>query len=232
MANDLRRSDPWLAEPFPAGPMQPLITPFGARSEDKLEEKPQWQHALDEFGQLLSAEIPHDPRARLFAMRMENSSYAEHFYEGFWRGYLAGGLRGAADTIGELQNLIATYTGEPPALTLALINEVARYMFEGDPKISNDTRYVLETSEMVTLLKLLAVLSVKNSWKGFLEDVDLLAADLIRACKQAIQESGREWLDEFLSANGNPKRQGILAGELHGRAVFEVVLIYIDLLMR
>jgi hypothetical protein len=156
---------------------------------------------------------------------MLNSSYAILFSEGFWRGFLVGGLRGAADAIGELQNVIATYTGEIPALTLALGNELARYILEGDPKLSKDTRHILETSEMATLLKLLAVLCVKDSWEGFLEDVDLLAADLIRACEQA----GREWLDEFLSANGDPNRQGILAGELYGGAAFDAIIIYIDL---
>jgi hypothetical protein len=78
-------------------------------------------------------------------------------------GSMVGGLRAIADWIGDLQHDIETYTGEPIALANVLIDELLRGLFEDNPKgLSQDTKRVVEASQLLAPLKLLGALTAQD----------------------------------------------------------------------
>jgi hypothetical protein len=220
------RFDPWSAGAVPATPMEPVVPVFGTR-KPAAETNANWISALGEFGLLLPSALV-DPRARVFASQMRSPLTLATFQEGFTRGCFAGALRALADWIGNLQETIAAYTGELPALTLVAFKELLRGITEENPTgLTRDTQLVLDAAQLTAPLQVLALLTVQDDLDNLLLNMDLVAADILTA----FTRSGREWIDDFFANNGDPPRQGVLLGEMYGSAVVETLRFWVESLL-
>lgn len=219
------RDDPWSAGPFRATPIAPSVIPeFGSAREQVPRELAPLTAALGDFGLMLARAVS-DPRAAELARLLASPPYAIVFAQEINRGFLVGALRSMEEWTGDLQEMIQRYTGETIALAMVLGEEVMRALTEENPKgLSRETLLVIQTSELAAPLKLLGMLTTKNNLEKFLDEVGLLASELVNACTLA----GQEWIDALLAENGNPARQGYLVGELYGTVVVEVCRFIIE----
>lgn len=215
-------SDIWSKGPYPAGEIKPLVGDFNSLPSLP-QNLPNWKKALMEFGRLIPYVAYDEDR---FSVEMLKPKEFGKFCEGFLKGYFIGAGDGLAYWIKDLIAEIALYIDEIPDLTRVSAHEILRGLTEENPKgLSKETQMVFEASELLMPLKLLALLTVRDSLEEMLKEVDILAGDLIMACKQA----GQEWIDEFLSETGNLYKQGFLVGDLYGRSMVEVIRIFIEI---
>jgi hypothetical protein len=215
--------DPWLEGPWKAGPVQPILKPFGIEPSTQTTTPPHLK-PLWEVGRVMVKYI-RDPRTPEFARLMESVPYAFVFAMAFDRGFLSGSLHGLSEWVRDIQEWSEAHFGEPIALSWQLGVELGRAFTEENPTgLSTDTRRVIEASNLLAPLKLLTCLTVENDLNAFLSRIGLLVEDIV----QMKIEMGDEWLDEFFTANGDANRQGFLAGELFGVAAVQTIVAIVS----
>jgi len=216
--------DAWSNGPWPAGPVEPILRPYGDAPPPLPSNIPREFGILAEFGAAI-AKVLRDDRSAAFAQAMTSPQYLVDFILGFQRGSAIGGLRGCALWIGDLQHDIEVYSGESIALGSVLFDEVLRGLTEDNPQgLSRDSQRVVEASELLAPLKMLAALTMTDKMESIIRQVGLIIDDLVKICIDA----GMEWFNQFLQANGVANVQGRMLGELVGVAYVMVVRFFVE----
>jgi hypothetical protein len=220
--------DPWMKGPWQATPLRPIYPAFGAPPAEKPPDTiPPYLKPLWNLGAAMAQQV-RDPRSGEFARLMSASPYPLVFALAFNRGYMSGCLHGLDVWIGDLQERMRMYFKEVPALTEALGAEVARAMREDNPTgLSKEARMIVDASNLLAPLKVLAYLTAKNDVGDLLSRIGIAVEDIVEACIQM----GEEWLDEFFASNGNADRQGFLGGELYGVVTVQIITFVVESLV-